>query len=150
VQRAINKADASGIPGVKTKIPDLGDTGNTAVGSSQLAMTCTDGCSGDYAFKIPYNPKTDKSAIAKIRRGDTVGYVRPHVSIVYSEKPSKDGEGNYNYEIIHSFSGKNSKYTYPEYDPVSPADTVFARKVMRTWNDIGLDPLGFGRIKLWD
>jgi len=93
-----------------------------------------------------------------IHKGDAVEYGTAHISTVHSDKPTctTTGVGTPNetttctYEIIHAYGGdEDGEYEYPLYDPVQPGQTVFARKVIKTWQDIKT-PTGFGRIKLWD
>jgi len=112
-----------------------------------------------YYIQNPSSAEDRVRVQRKIHRGDLVRY-NGHISIVYSDRPectrSTDSSGeeqtNCSYEIIHAYGGdENGEYTCPDIPEASEnrGRTVFGRKVMRTWDNIGI-PKGFGRIKLWN
>ena len=113
-----------------------------------------------------WEPSGNGAGTKLIHKGDMLRYknkkgVTSHITNVYSDKAQctttgagtkQEKTSNCKYEIIHAYGGdEDGEYTYPTYetDPALSGETVFARKVIRTWHDIKT-PTGFGRIKLWD
>lgn len=92
----------------------------------------------------------------KIKKGDLISY-QHHITIVNSIRPEKliDNAGidEYVYEIIHA-SGDN-RICYKNDDVKLPDTCKFNRKVVineinnRIRSNTLLNPIGFGRIKLW-
>jgi len=84
--------------------------------------------------------------ISKIHKGDLVSY-DGHISIVYSERW---GESNFQttYDVIHAYG--NDEYLHR-----GLSRKIFSRKVLITGDVLPkkgggtLEPVGFGRIKLW-
>ena len=152
VQRSVNRADDLDLPGAHSDLDDLGDGLQCKVGSKG----CEPCGSGDYVPEYAHtildkNTSKDKKPdlIKTARKGDVVVY-SGHIALVYSDRLACDNQANCTYEIIHAYGGgRNGEYRYPHYDPILPGEEVFARKVIRTWQDIA-KPTGFGRIKLWD
>lgn len=78
------------------------------------------------------------------KRGDLIEY-DGHVSTVYSDRSSCNDKGdNCTYEIIHAYGVDSYK------EPGPAGKEIFSRKVIKTKQNIGATPTGFGRIKLWD
>ena len=107
----------------------------------------------------PENPAPQEQrvrALRQLRKGDLLQYPRAggvsHMSIVYSDRAEctdSNNSASCTYEIVHA-------YGTDTYFDRSIAQNVFSRKVIRTLNDLPsrgggiLQPVGFGRIKLWD
>ncbi len=83
------------------------------------------------------------SAVDSAKRGDLVSY-QYHISIIYSD-PKADG----NYEIVHANGSRCTKY---DRRTGGCESEKFARKVLVTDHTFERfpDPVGFGRIKLWN
>ena len=79
-----------------------------------------------------------------------MNYAGDHVSIVYSDRPSscttQNGQTTCTYEIVHA----SGDHRYDFDGDGLEEDNEFSRKVVRTRQNIGSTPTGFGRIKLWD
>ncbi len=96
----------------------------------------------------PTNLQERNRWLGKLRKGDLVRY-DGHISIVYSEKPENCNDNICIYRIIHAYGSSS-------YQPINPqtgldeGPRIFSRKVIITRQNIGSEPMGFGRIKLWD
>ena len=133
-------------------MPVLIDVDHGAVGAG-LDADCSQ-CMSDYTYKMPYNAQNQALSLAKIKKGDLVGYAH-HLSMVHSDKPTctagNNGQAACSYEIIHAYGGDRADL---DNDPTTPM--VFTRKVVITPNNMQTSngafpaPTGFGRIKLWD
>jgi hypothetical protein len=148
VQRSINKADASGIPSASSQIPALLSSGSYtqysayAVGSFDLVHN------SKYSYQMPYNAQNEALSLAAVRKGDLVGYAR-HVAIVHSDKPAcvETQQGsNCEYNIIHAYGDRRYDFSGNGFE--EPGE--FSRKVVLTRKNIGSNPTGFGRLKLWN
>ncbi len=173
VQRVVNAAD----PGVNGSIIDLPDVKTTVMNLGEYEEKCAvNGGVTTYDrakrawveyFFTESNPvqRTYRSDIPQaegqnrvqklrlLRKGDLLQYPPSsnisHVSAVYSDRPTctnPNDSTTCTYEIVHA-------YGVPSYDfngngLAEPNE--FSRKVVRTRQDIGATPTGFGRIKLWD
>ncbi len=152
VQRSINAADKLGIPGASSTVLELGDSGDyqqytsQARGSAELVVTCTQ-CVSQYTYVIPFSAANAVATLGKAHRGDLIVHKRPHIVILHSDKPDC-GTTACNYEIIHAYGV--TPYQQLNEDGKKIGDPIFSRKVIKTNNNIGSEPTGFGRIKLWD
>ena len=96
------------------------------------------------------------NSVGLLKRGDFAQYrsgTGRHVSIVDSNRVFFINNQIY-YQILHAYGGSNGmgEYVFPDI-PQAGDDQgrrVFARKVIRTWNNIGVDPYRFGRVIIWD
>jgi hypothetical protein len=145
VQRIAMAAKNLTIPGVKCKIPDLKDTDADSNRLDDGSIPADQFIISNRSFSI----SSEKAN--KIKRGDVVQYRGTkggrHVSMVYSPKTACDKDGdNCTYEIVHAYGW--NKYDF-DGDGVEEANE-FSRKVVKTRQNIGSVPTGFGRIKLWD
>lgn len=105
-----------------------------------------------YADRLPQTGGGRVDRLKLLHKGDLLQYPRSsngpsHITILSSDNilcGDSNSATSCNYRITHAFG--STPYSYPE----SPGVEVFSRKVINTWQDIGIDPLGFGRVKLWD
>lgn len=151
VQRITTAAKQMNIPGVKCNIKDLNDSRLPVITNRHHSSEFGWAGRNDLVYYLS-NSNTKKQQ-KKIRKGDLV-YYDGHVAVIYSERPDCQVVRNgCAYELIHAYGGNRraEEYTYPSYELDSDLSgkTFFARKVIRTWQNIN-NPLGYSRIKLWD
>lgn len=149
-QRSITKANKLEIPGVISKVKDLGNLGSCPLDDEDCKPCGEPIWSQDYMptyARTIGNPtgKAKTDVLKKVRKGDVVVYPH-HVALVHSDRACKGDVCNY--EIIHAYGGDCTEKD--ENGNCMPGK--FSRKVLVTKNKFKKfpDPTGFGRIKLWD
>ncbi|HEY4761643.1 MAG TPA: hypothetical protein VIH42_13765, partial [Thermoguttaceae bacterium] len=170
VQQVINAADPSTSdsitdpPDVKTTVMDLDEYGEKCdmKGSDRAKRAWVEyffvesnPVQRAYVSDIPKTEGADRvKRLRLLQKGDLLRYPPSsnisHVSMVHSDQPTCTNPNNSTtctYEIIHA-------YGVTPYTPINESGEeqvpVFSRKVIKTKQNIGVTPSGFGRIKLWD
>jgi hypothetical protein len=113
---------------------------------SNLSTTSFNSETGKYATEAYSRIANSDKEKALIKKGDLVLY-GGHISIVYSERWG-ESEKKGNYDIIHAYGSTT-------YRDKQQNKHIFSRKVLITADDLPgkkgkLEPLGFGRMKLWE
>jgi hypothetical protein len=152
VQRSIMAGKVLGINGVSVNVLDLRDKDSDNNGVDDGAMQSWQFYDSTRAFLIPYPTSSEEQikVVKKIHRGDLAVY-SGHIAMVYCT-PDDDPTGECaglkqeQYKIIHA-------YGWNYYTPLDvngdPLPRIFSRKVLVTGTNIGVMPIGFGRIILW-